>query len=390
MDDIFFGVRSTDPAIREKLARYAIDEAEIALAAGIQSAAAQRNFPIRPEDGSLLFLIQVREDRSQISKGAFLDPRAYEPALRDLFGQYDHVHIKRHPFQRADAAFDHLMSLAPSASETDQNVDSLMSTGQITGVGSFSSSVGYEATYFGKTSHVLFRPPGQFALNGAVPSQDEYVGVYSAFLSVDFWADLLSDQTPTQTMPGIAPLAKPNRLRASLRTDWGFSKIDTDFFVDQAVGQQIRRLEARGAKDPPRHIRRDAFPIDVTGWLRLGKRALPLATVAISVRPGASERHVAFGPYLTLAKGSYRFVMEIEKAQGGVFRQRDASIAVDIAAGDVSLARIREDQSAGRDRRVRLETEFHLDAAETEGVEFRIWADEKTAFDILLARLERC
>lgn len=183
---------------------------------------------------------------------------------------------------------------------------------------------------------------------------------------------------------------KPNRLRASLRSDWGFSKIDTDFFVDQAVGRQIRNLEADLSENPPDLIEPDRFPIDIARWMRLSQRSSPLSGGAISVRPGASDQHVAFGPYVTLPKGSYRFVMEIEKAPGGLFWRRAAPIVIEVATADACFAQAGEDHGFKRNRRVRFETNFQIEATAVKDVEFRVWADRRSAFDILSMRLERC
>jgi hypothetical protein len=388
MDDIFLGMRTNNRAMNETLARYAIDEALISLAAGVQSAAAQRELAFRPIDGALLFLMQVREDRSQISEGAFIYPQAYQRELQDLFAAYEHVYIKRHPFQQAPATFDYLMDLGASVEETDLNLYRLMATSQIAGVGSFSSSASYEAVYFGKQPHFILQPPNRFALNGAIPTDGEYVGIFDAFLSTGFWADLLGDHMPAKGGGQAALPFKPNRLRASLRSDWGFSRVDTDFFAEQAVGRRISRVEARLSSRPLDQFVDADFPLDVARWMHVGDRSTILSNGGVSVWRGAPASHVVYGPYLRLPKGHYRLVMEIEEAARGFFAGPAAQITLEAAHTDM-LAQSNSAIWDRQGRRARAVVDFELVAAMTEDIEFRVWADEDAAFDIMSLRLER-
>lgn len=237
LDDIFFGFRSNHAEIRSALAGHAISETEVRLMGGIQSAAAQRMFRFRPEPESLLFLMQVKDDKSQIRDGRFVSAGDFLDEIAELGQRFSRVYVKQHPMQKEAPATLRILARLPNAQVIEENFYSLAATDQITAIASLSSSTTVEAQYFGKTGHFVLGAPYRFALDGAVPSHEEYVGVFDAFLAPDFWRDLLAPITPVTARDGIHPPFKPNRLRASIRNFWGFNEIDTD----AAAGPPINR-----------------------------------------------------------------------------------------------------------------------------------------------------
>jgi hypothetical protein len=247
LDDIFFGWRCTDAAVAARLARHAVREDWVHVMAGLQSAAALRSLRLAPEPDSLLFLMQVTHDRSQLRDGRFIGAGDYVDAIAALGRQYRRVYVKEHPLQMASPGTRAVLEACPNATIIDENFYRLMAAPGIAGVASLSSSASIEAPYFGKAAHTLNRPPFRFALDGAVPDADAYVGIHDGYLSADFWRDILGDTMPVTPRDGSVIPFKPNRIRTAMRSFWGFSQIDTDVLFDEAM---------RSLPVPPTPIRR--------------------------------------------------------------------------------------------------------------------------------------
>ncbi|MBJ3775004.1 capsular polysaccharide export protein, LipB/KpsS family [Acuticoccus mangrovi] len=231
LDDIFLAVRTSSGAANAVLASHAISEELIETVAGVQSASARRGFTFAPIPNSALLLLQTRFDRTQIRDGGFIGASNFLEKIADVTADYNALYVKEHPLERGSVHTRTLQAAFPKIQLIDHNVYSLLSTENITGVFTLSSSVGIEAPYFGKKSKYIYKAPNLFARDGKVPEGEEFAGVFDAFLGPDFWRDVLAPMTDVTAKTGVTVPFKPNRLRTSLRSFWAFNEIDTDAAV---------------------------------------------------------------------------------------------------------------------------------------------------------------
>lgn len=227
LDDIFFGVRSNILPSQEKIFGYRIDEAFVRAMAGIQKASAARYFPdISVQPHSALFLMQTWYDQSQIRNGEFTDAREHLETIVEMAKEHREFLVKEHPLA-PNPATPMLQARIPNLRMVTGNVYGYMALPEIKTIGTISSSVGVEASYFGLDARFIMPPPVPLRRRDT-DSSDAYVGVYDAFLQTDFWRDILSPILPVTAPDGCVIPQKPNRLRISMRAFWNFNEIDSD------------------------------------------------------------------------------------------------------------------------------------------------------------------
>ncbi|SEA65257.1 hypothetical protein [Rubrimonas cliftonensis] len=403
LDDIFLGFRSDLAPVRAALARHAVREDRLRLMAGVQAAAAQRLFEKALEPRSLLFLMQVADDRSQIRDGAFVGATDYLEEIAALARGFSRVYVKEHPLQPRSPHSRAILARCPNAETAVENFYSLVATDQIAAVASLSSSATLEAGYFGKAAHYLLGAPYALAPDGRAPAPHEHVGVFDAFLTPDFWREALDGTVPVTATDGLRPPFKPNRLRASLRSFWGFNQIDTDAAVALPLRDALSPLEARlaalesaggpgsagaGAPRLPRDLRPD---------LRLRPRAALDWDGGVEIEPG-EEGHAVFGPYLALPPGRYRLRLAVAappRPRRLLSRRRAGEAArFEVALGAAAVvwaAALSElpapSRRAGGERRVTVAFEAS-GAPGAAPFEFRVWAAADAALTIRTLRLE--
>lgn len=234
LDDIFLGIRTSDPSASAVLARHAIAEEFIELMAGLQSAAARRGSSFAPPSGASLLLLQTRFDRTQIRDGKFIGALHFLDEITAIAEASSVLYVKEHPLEAGTNHAAAVRSAVRNVEMTNENVYRLMAHEKIQTVATLSSSTGIEARYFRKDGRFLYKEPNRFAVDGNQPEPDQFVGVFDAALSADFWRETLASVLPTSRQTGVRIPFKANRLRTSLRSFWSFNEIDTDFPVSLA------------------------------------------------------------------------------------------------------------------------------------------------------------
>lgn len=232
LDDIFLGLRSNVPALQDVLFEHRIDEAFIRTMAGIQRASAARAMPMAVPEKSALFLMQTWYDQSQLRDGRFVTIDDYLDKIVAIASRHSTFLVKEHPLAPNPGTIL-LQARIPNLRMVTGNVYGFMSLPQITTVGTISSSVGVEASYFGVRTEFLLGSPLTRRITEADPA-DGYVGIFDACLAPDFWRKLLSTLLPVTEPDGITIPFKPNRLRIGMRSFWNFNEIDTDIPVQMA------------------------------------------------------------------------------------------------------------------------------------------------------------
>jgi len=237
LDDIYLGFRASTAAMQASLDAFRLPEPFIRAMAGIQKAAAGRRYTYECPPNSMLLLLQVRDDKTQISDGRFIGAGDCLEPIVACAARHSRCLLRPHPFDRDNPHMPLLKASIPNLVTTDENYYRLLSLDQIATVASLSSGTCIEAPYFGKTETYFFKKPYLLPAEGKPAGPDEYVGVYDAFLNPDFWREVLSSACPVTRRDGVEIPRKPNRLRQSLRDFWRFNEIDSDILVEQYVAR---------------------------------------------------------------------------------------------------------------------------------------------------------
>lgn len=232
LDDLLLGFASNHPGIREALFAHRLRDEAIRLTAGLQKATAARSFNKAFRPGSALFLMQTWHDQSQLRDGRFVSPADFLDEIIACAAGHAEFLVKEHPLGPNPATAT-MAALIPNMRLVDINVYRLLSVPEISTVATLSSSVGFEAGYFGKTSRFFLREPLKLRRD-ETDDPAGYVAIRDAFLTPDFWRDVLACVMPVTAHDGITLPFKPNRLRIAIRGFWAFNEIDTDIPVHMA------------------------------------------------------------------------------------------------------------------------------------------------------------
>ncbi len=236
MDDLMFAVRASDPATRCALSAMAVADAEVSMTAGLREAMCRLISDTGVPGNTLLVLGQRPYDSSQIVGGAFFDAMDHLPRITDICAQYSAVLLKPHPNEREHSLLVAVAGIAPNIlGVINDNVYRMLAMPQISGVLTVSSSVAYEAPYFGKTVHALAPLPIRLGWRGDRLDSDMCAALDDCVLAPDFWRVVLQPHTPVTPHDGVRFRTKPNRLRIALNSFWNFNEIDTDRIPSASV-----------------------------------------------------------------------------------------------------------------------------------------------------------
>jgi hypothetical protein len=237
MDDIFFGFSTNRDAILERLLAHGLRADDVLPHAHLRRAALiRREPPGRTGQPRTLLLGQTPFDSSLIEDGVIQTWTMHEHRLAELAAIAPLV-FRPHPFSpEPDPATRALLHRNGIPIDTSgEDIYQLLSRPDIKHVASLSSGALLEARYFGKPTSMLMKDGPHF-LPQADPGHDASlfstsIGIYHAFLSADFWADILLPVLET-TWRNDRPLAfKPNRLREVNGSYWGLTSTGGQNFV---------------------------------------------------------------------------------------------------------------------------------------------------------------
>ena len=144
--------------------------------------------------------------------------------------KYDTLIIKAHPYSSDPFEATSISRLFENCLVVNNNFYFLMSHENIEAVYSISSSTSIEAQYLGKQGYHLTDYPFRFTeeFNDAEFKIGSFITVDDVIFSADFWRKILNPLVNTTPATGVTIPKKPNRIRTSLRSFWGFNFVDTD------------------------------------------------------------------------------------------------------------------------------------------------------------------
>jgi hypothetical protein len=229
LDDVFFGFSSNRTEASAAIAAYALSRQDVDFHVGLHRATAIRRSAFRDKGPSYDTLIvgQTPFDASLIHDGRIVTLLDYEDSIAAC-AKAGPIAFRPHPFSPHPApplaAFLQHQNIAIVDGNSDMYA--LLSDESVRRIVSLSSGVLDEATHFGLPVTRLI--PQRFrylpeAVETPPPAGSDlvYTGVYHAFLSVDFWADILRPQLESTWRNNNPVPLKPDRLRHVNGAYWG-------------------------------------------------------------------------------------------------------------------------------------------------------------------------
>jgi hypothetical protein len=238
--DLLFAVQTTHPDIAEALRAHHTDDAVFAPQADLLNAMTVK-VPIDPPiEEETLVVGQTRVDRSLIAGGRLVDLRDVAAAFHDAVGT-GRVLFKSHPYN-PDGFGLHAIGLPlRRIRESGENAYVLMAQDSVRRVVGVSSSLVAEAAFFGKEGIFLGQPPFRIAPDRAAFGPGMHASVVDAWLSADFWRDLLAPVVAVTARDGFRPALPPNSLRNALRQFWGWEEMVLQLPVELATTRAAER-----------------------------------------------------------------------------------------------------------------------------------------------------
>lgn len=239
--DVLFAIATHHPEVLAQLAAHHAPDAEFEPFADLVAATAVKMPPMLPVTEATLIVGQTRIDRALIRAGRLLDLADFGPALHAAIGQGGRVLFKPHPYNPDGFGLQAIGLPFARIREAAENVYVLLAQPSVRRVVGVSSSVVAEARFCGKEGLFLGTPPMRIAADRAALAPGMHASVVDAWLSADFWRDLLAPLLPVSAPDGRRPVLPPNSLRASLRQFWGHEELVFQLPWDLAAARDAER-----------------------------------------------------------------------------------------------------------------------------------------------------
>jgi hypothetical protein len=223
--DLLFAIQTGHPGVLDSLARHHAEDHVFEHWADLLAAGAVKAPLHPPVTEEVLLVGQTRVDRSLISGGRLLDLRHFAEAFQKAVGEEGRVLFKSHPYNPDGFGLHDLGLPLRRIRETGENAYLLMAQDAVRCVVGVSSSLVAEARFFGKEGIHLGTPPFRVARTRQALAPELHASVVDAWLSADFWRDLLAPLMRVTAKDGHRPTLGPNALRTSLRQFWGWDEI---------------------------------------------------------------------------------------------------------------------------------------------------------------------
>ena len=232
LDDLFFGIRTNVPEMFRVLKEFALAEEYFHLHAGIHQATVGRMASLDLEPDSCLFVGQTPVDRALIENGRVLTVEEFPDQLREIARSCRKIYFKPHPYGSDNERILRFLGTIAPTETIHANIYSLLCQPNIREVVSISSSVLYEAGYFGKKATRLKKSGWKLLDPGRAEFDPQVlVPVYDSFYDPHFWSQLLAGICQVKPCRSLMPARKSNRLRTSLQAFWGYNFLDAEILL---------------------------------------------------------------------------------------------------------------------------------------------------------------
>ncbi|MCL4747062.1 MAG: hypothetical protein KJZ83_16835 [Burkholderiaceae bacterium] len=243
LDDILIALRSTVPAVQDRIEKYRFDDSLAHQQAGLLRAKmAWSPFEPIPRDTALI-VGQVGADSALIhrEKGRLLSFADYVEELFDVAARHESVLYKPHPYEVQYGESASVIARFKSFRRTDANFYQLLSQPGLGAVYAISSGCVSEAPYFGKSGECFYQTLHSLEEH---TTQDwgllALVAVDQNWITPGFWRDVIEPLAEVRAGRWNTLPSRAHRIRRSLNADWGFMP------VDDVVASRLRPTLSRG------------------------------------------------------------------------------------------------------------------------------------------------
>ncbi|WP_137178621.1 hypothetical protein [Roseomonas sp. AR75] len=242
--DLLFAVQTNHGDIVQALAAHHAEDHVFEPWADLVAATAVKIPVSAPVTEEVLVVGQTRVDRSLLSGGRLIDLRDMAPAFHRAIGPEAPILYKPHPYNPEGFGLHDVGLPLRRIREVSDNAYVLMGQDAIRRVVGISSSLVAEARFFGKEGVFLGNSPFRIPSTRDALAPGMHASVVDAWMSADFWRDLLAPVLKVTAHDGRRPVLGPNALRTSLRQFWGWDEIIFQLPFDLARQRSDERRRA--------------------------------------------------------------------------------------------------------------------------------------------------
>lgn len=230
MDDIMLLFHTNNMNIHSRINEYKVPEEKFYFYAQYWKEFMQAQNMVQDEkiqENSLLFVGQTLKDKSVDNNGVYLNITHYKNRLRELSTEYSKIYYSPHPAlgSRWKNIYDFIKQ-EPYLELLDQvSTYSLLASDKIKKVIALSTSVLFEAKYFGKETEYLFKP----LYNIDEPFENySYISIENDFMNPYFWAYILKPvcEVKNNVINEVLFTSSKNKLRNVGNNYMGYSQLD--------------------------------------------------------------------------------------------------------------------------------------------------------------------
>lgn len=258
MDDVFFGVTSSNKNVFARLKKYQANEAEWKLESAFMKAqTARKDFcnEIDLKPNSCVFFAQTVMDCSLLSNNKMVSFFDYKDRFMQIYEEYDHLYYKIHPCENNKSVIKFINGLKKASilHTEDINTYDLIATDKIKKYFSISSGALYEARIFGKETEYFLKQPFMFINDYADENyqyENTYIPVYKNYWQQSFWADILEEFFPTRKDVVDVNGDFKNKFRSIINLSWGYKDINSVYFnnFENNVNETINKVLIKNKK----------------------------------------------------------------------------------------------------------------------------------------------
>lgn len=195
------------------------------------------------EENSCVFIGQTLCDKSIERDGQFLNITDFPEAIAQIEKNFSTIYYVPHPYAQGNEQIQNFLEQHPKIQQlNDIPTYYLLATPQIKKIFSISSSVLFEAAFFGKEIEYFYQP--LFAIDAPF-SLNTFISLYHDYWTPGFWRKILSPimKLPNIEFPSIDFSTSPNMARELIGYYYGFHYLDKDCLRDDALTACSRRLQ---------------------------------------------------------------------------------------------------------------------------------------------------
>ena len=195
-------------------------------------------------DNSALFIGQTSADVSVKKDNGFLNIISYKDYIEKLSKNYSKIYYCPHPLEKDISEVNEYIASSDYI-ELIKDIPTyyLLTSNKIKKVISVSSSVLYEAKYFGKDTEYLYKPLFRidegFSINTFISVNNDYFNPY-------FWSDILSPiiNTNKNVINDKIFNYSKNKIRNIKNTYYGYSYLDKEISFQNYVNNNLHQINS--------------------------------------------------------------------------------------------------------------------------------------------------